>query len=343
MSYLREMVEQADVLEALFRTEPQYVYHTDLTRLTRFRRVVFTGMGSSYYAGWYGAMLLNRSGVPALVFESQELERGFLPLLDDDVLLVAVSQSGESRETVGCVRGIQGKNTLGITNRPKSALARACELGFVDIRAGVEKTSATKTYTNTLGALLRLVVDLRIHRSDHFDSGVRDCLAAMRRWLGESVRLQEILQRFFEQTPHLAFMGSGFSLPSARQAALIFGEMTHRLTTALSIGAFFHGLIEQVGQGYGAVFFHASPVIDSPFSEAVEAVLRTGGRVLLVGSRHSLGNYPETKQGLVLSYDLPSEELGPLVEIIPAQCLAYAVGLASGLKPGELLRVSKLP
>src|SRR5579859_4515418 len=119
----------------------------------QIRRVVFTGMGSSFFAAYPAVIYLLQQGIDALVVESSELLYDYRPLLDKNTLLVAVSQSGRSVEVAKLLEAI-GKQqpVIGVTNDPESPLARQSDVQ-VYMHAGPELTVSTKTYTCTLAVL----------------------------------------------------------------------------------------------------------------------------------------------------------------------------------------------
>lgn len=121
----------------------------------RVRRVVMIGMGSSRYAAAVAAERFRAHGIAA----SAELASNpVLPLVDADTLVVLISATGGSRETVAAAEGLRGKGTLvALTNDPHSTLARCCD-ATVLLHAGVERGGvACRTYQHTLLLLLALV------------------------------------------------------------------------------------------------------------------------------------------------------------------------------------------
>ncbi len=127
------------------------------------RIAVFTGMGGSYHSCYAPVTSLAQAGRPAWMADAAELVHFRLPALGGDWLLIVVSQSGESAETVGLVERVLGSvrarpRIVAVTNGTGNALARRADV-TLDTRAGDEGGVSTKTFVATL-VVLRLVADV---------------------------------------------------------------------------------------------------------------------------------------------------------------------------------------
>ena len=115
-----------------------------------FKQVLFTGMGSSFFAPYTATCQLSDSGIPSLSLNAGELLHYHLPLISPEVLLTCISQSGESFEVVKIIEKLNKKITyIGISNEEKSTLALNSPIKLLT-RAGREEMTSTKTYVSTL-------------------------------------------------------------------------------------------------------------------------------------------------------------------------------------------------
>jgi len=339
MSYREELAEQATVLEALLVAGSQCIYTTGFPEVSSFSRIVFSGMGSSYFAGIYGAILFNRGGKKAVAVEASELSVSYRSLLDKDTLLVAISQSGQSSETLELVKSVDGVNTLVVTNKAGGELAQTARCGWVDIIAGEEKTTSTKTYTNTLAALFLLARHVFGISISGWKKETLDALDIMRSWLSHVEKLGREIWSFLSGVKYLVYMGSGFSHVSASHAALITGEMSGELAAVTTVGEFFHGLIEQVDQRYGFIAFNAASFVSPDFQKACSQVVEAGGRLVRIGGESEL--LQGEKHCLHIRASFPKDLFACWAEIVPVECFAYIYSLERGRDPGVLQRVQK--
>ena len=116
----------------------------------KYDQILFTGMGSSYFAGFYASSILSDAGIPSFVINAGELLHYHFNLLNRKSLLVCISQSGESYEVVKILEKLSSDIArIGITNEENSTLAKKSSLVLLS-RAGKEEMTSTKTYVTTL-------------------------------------------------------------------------------------------------------------------------------------------------------------------------------------------------
>jgi glucosamine--fructose-6-phosphate aminotransferase (isomerizing) len=258
---LQEIREQPpailETLEAEKAKIPQAV------RFLGRRGIHFVGMGSSYCSGLYAKYLLQEL---AQRRSEAHLASEFIhypPSLTLNDVFVAISQSGESIETVKAVELLRRKHShiriLAITNDPESKLAKLSDLTLLT-HAGIEKVSATKTFTSTL-ALLYVLVATIAQRSGKISERKRSQL-----WnhLTQSAKILEENFGTWEDTANsladcfascrsLMIVGRGLNVVAALQGALIFKEVAKAPTEGMSGGEFTHGPMEALSSEIGVV------------------------------------------------------------------------------------------
>jgi glucosamine--fructose-6-phosphate aminotransferase (isomerizing) len=203
--------------------------------------------GTSYHAAVYAATLLNDSGVPAQAFLANEYSTGEPPV-PDDALVVGVSQSGETADTLEALRYADavGARTLVVTNVVGSTAARECTDAMY-IRAGPEiGVAATKTFTSQVASLAllgeRLVRDVTGSRSRHAAS-LLDSLSRLPSDLQETLdgSTADDLAELVHGSDAYFFIGRGYGYPVALEGALKFKEISYEHAEGFAAGELKHG------------------------------------------------------------------------------------------------------
>ncbi|MFW5919693.1 MAG: glutamine--fructose-6-phosphate transaminase (isomerizing) [Halanaeroarchaeum sp.] len=209
--------------------------------------VQFVACGTSYHAGLYGEHLLSTGGVPATTHLASEYAV-YPPPIDDETLVVPVTQSGETADTLEALRVAQRRNakTLAVTNTVGSTAARETDDALF-IRAGPEiGVAATKTFSSQVATLLllaqRLTADVigepldpnaeRIESLGSLPSFVRNVL--------QSSGAQGVSDRYLSDDGHF-FIGRGNAVPVALEGALKFKEITYEHAEGFPAGELKHG------------------------------------------------------------------------------------------------------
>lgn len=289
--------------------------------------VLFVARGTSDHAALYGKYLVEivAQRPAGLVSPSTMTAYGSRPRLDR-VLMVGVSQSGGSPDLVQSleVARAQGALTLAITNRPGSPLAEAAELE-IDVRAGAERAvAATKSYTAQLLALY-LVID-RLRGGDGSSAASLPALAEQ--LTGDDTHVRELAQRY-RFASRLVTTARGYSYATAREAALKLMETSYLGAQAFSGADLLHGPLAMIDPQVPVLTVVAPGVGGEAMQQVLPRLAEVGADVLCVGS-------PAAVAAASVGVTLPagvSEELSPLLEIIPFQQLALHLALARGGDP----------
>ena len=210
-------------------------------------RVQFVACGTSYHAGLVGAKYLSDGGVPALTFLASEYATS-QPPVDEDTLVIGVTQSGETADTLAALRraNAAGARTLAVTNVVGSTAARECDDAMF-IRAGPEiGVAATKTYSSQVVSLALLGERLVRDATGSWSDDARERLEALSELPGH---VQQILDyssarrvaEKYEDSDAYFFIGRGTVHPVALEGALKFKEISYEDAEGFAAGELKHG------------------------------------------------------------------------------------------------------
>lgn len=326
----RQLAQPISPLEAIARR----------VRDEGIENVVIAARGTSDHAAIYGQYLLgvrNRLSVGLAapsVLSLYDREPRFARSL-----VIGISQSGASPDIVGVVEAArrQGAPTLAITNHPSSPLAEAAE-HVVDLAAGPElSVAATKTYTTSLAALVRLSIALD-GASDAERLALDGLPDAMTAALGAEAAAAAA-GRAVASADRCLVLGRGFEYATAREWALKIKELARVFADPYSAADFHHGPVALVGPGVPLLAVAPSGRTLPGQVELLEAADRAGADAVILSddpSTLALARHP-----IPLPSDVP-DWLRPLISIVPAQLFAHHLTLARGLDPDAPAGLSKV-
>ncbi len=333
-AYLRDLLAQpqsiADTVEGL-RHAPTWPH-----RARNHTKLVLTGMGSSMHALHPMQIRLVRSGHVSIMIETAELVHTQSKLLDDQTLLVIVSQSGRSIETIQLLDLLRerGKKpfVVGVTNTPGSPLAQEAD-AVVTMRAGEESSVSCKTYLATLVALEWLGAALCGDDLTAVLSALAPASSTTQAYL--SNWRQHVHELITEMTGvrHLFVTGRGSSLAAVGTGGLTLKESAHFHVEGMSSPAYRHGPFEMTSPGVYVIVFAGEPAT-APLNETlVRDVRAVGGRAALMSDASAIS-----------AFRLPavSETIRPIMEMLPLQMVSLALAAAVGREAGFFERGSKV-
>ena len=315
-------------------------------RLFDIERVVFCACGTSLYSAEVGAYLMGRyARMPAIAEDAAELSIKN-PIVDRRTLYVAISQSGETADTLFALREIRQRGGLvaGITNVVGSSLSRETDFGIY-VHAGPEiSVASTKAFTAQVLATELLALrfarmrDLSAADGRSWVNGLERLPAQVGLMLEQAPACQELAQRFADAR-FTMFVGRGVNVPVACEGALKLKEIAYVPAEGLSGGAMKHGPLALIEPG--------SPVwAIVPPDETRERMLgnlrelKARGAFLMA---LAAGDDRETRELVDRVIPLPPHHpaLSPILDIVPLQLYAYYVALAKGYnidKPRNLAK-----
>jgi glutamine---fructose-6-phosphate transaminase (isomerizing) len=302
-------------------------------------RVVLTGMGSSYDACYPAATRLAAAGVLAMMVDAAELLHFRLDALGPETLLVCVSQSGESAETVRVVRELRDRGErpfiAAVTNGPASTLARLADRNL-DTRGGEEHGPSTVTFAATLVVMAALSRSLA-GREPAPAADAEAAAEAAERLLADPEDTARSLAGWLGARPVLALLGRGESRAAAEMGALTLKEAARFPAESLQAAQFRHGPLELAGPELAAIVFASEAPTRSLDIRLAGELVAAGAGVLVISPD---GAAPDGAAGIATG-EL-AEGISSAVSIVPVQLLSWALARSRGLAPGTYTIASKV-
>jgi glucosamine--fructose-6-phosphate aminotransferase (isomerizing) len=296
------------------------------------RRIVLTGMGSSFHALHPLHLRLVERGWSSLMVETSELIHYQRNLLDSSTPVVAVSQSGASVEMIRLLE-IAGQVTpiIGITNTPESPLAKGAR-AVLYTAAGEEYTVSCKTYLATLMALEWLGGLLNNEGTVRPETILAEAAAPIQQYLSAWASHVDQLSELLLEAKTLYLVGRGASLSTTGTGGLILKESTHQQAEGMSCAAFRHGPMEMLNREVFVLIFAGAAKTRQLNENLLQEVQSMGSRAALVGG-NQLGVFAQAHD---------AEELRPLMEILPVEMVTLARSALLGREAGRFERASKV-
>ncbi len=340
---LKEIVEQPDairealtgrlhkgrVLESVFGTKATDIFD-------KVDHVQIVACGTSYHAGMIGRLWLeNLGGISChaeIASEFRYRKRVLLP----NTLLICISQSGETADTLAALRSTQGENycgVLSICNVPDSSLVRESALVFLT-NAGPEiGVCSTKAFTTQLVALFLLTLVLARRRGLEREKEIlliqqlvelpdiiQGCLA--------SAKAIQAIATLFQNKSHALFVGRGLQYPIVVEGALKLKEISYIHAEAYPAGELKHGALALVDKQMPVVVVAANDSLLEKLKSNIQEVRARGGELLIFAPKSS--GIEEAPGIHVLEIPEVPELLSPIVYTVPLQLLAYYVAVLKG-------------
>jgi glucosamine--fructose-6-phosphate aminotransferase (isomerizing) len=316
--------------------------------LRNLRRIVIVACGTSYHAGLSGRYAVETwSRVPVEMDVASEF-RYRDPVVDERDLVIGITQSGETADTLAAMRLARekGARVLAITNVMGSQATRDSD-GVLFTRAGLEiGVAATKTYVSQVAAMLLFALRLAQVRATLPAERIAELVADLR---ALPRRIDELLERVdgpvrqmadhWREADFFLYLGRHAGLATALEGALKLKEISYVPTDAYAAGEMKHGPIALLDERTPVVCVATdSPVLDKVLSNIAEVRAR-GAHVLAVATE---GNTAVAEHAEQVVY-VPDADwlIQPLLAVIPLQLLAYYIARARGLNVDQPRNLAK--
>jgi glucosamine--fructose-6-phosphate aminotransferase (isomerizing) len=294
------------------------------------QRAVFLGMGTSLISSEVGARMMEKLARLPARSESASEYRYRNPVVDANTLGIAVTQSGETADTLEALHQATagGAKTIAITNSEGSQVSRRADSSIL-MHAGQEiGVASTKTFINSMVAMYLLAVHLGALRGTLSSDDVAlhvEAISALPALLGEAIALNEssypALVTKYAKSRRFLFLGRGLSEPIAREGALKLKEISYIHAEGMAAGEMKHGPIALVDQETPVVVLAPKDHLYEKVLGNIAEVRARGGRVIALAQVGD--DRIDSEADDVLWLPECPELLWPMVATIPAQLFAY--------------------
>ena len=339
---LKEIHEQPQVLEDTFLGRLDLVYgqvrfdELEDFPLDAIERIVIIACGTACHAGMIGKYMIEKlARIPVEVDYASEF-RYREPMVDEKTLVICISQSGETADTLAAARLARDKGAmlLSICNGVGSTLTRITDRTLYT-RAGVEiGVASTKAFSCQLAVLFLLSLYLAQQRKTIDNQSLLTLIQSlltlprqMSDLLKSSETIHELARQYYLYHDFL-YLGRGVCYPLALEGALKLKEISYLHAEGLSAGEMKHGPIALIEPNVICVVLLGKGITGAKTLGNIEEIKARKGKVIVVSHLDQLGEIPLVEQ--VIAITDTSEYLTPLLMIIPLQLFAYYVALEKG-------------
>ncbi len=314
--------------------------------LRKINRLIISACGTAYIAGLVGEyMLEENAGIPVEVEYASEF-RYKKHIIDSKVALLAISQSGETADTLGALKEVKRKGlmTLGIVNAVGSSIAREVDVGVYN-HAGPEiGVASTKALVSQLSVLALLTLFLGRQRNVSLSTGrkIAEELVALPKKMEEVLKLngqiKKIARKYYKYD-NFFYLGRKYNYPIALEGALKLKEISYIHAEGYGAGEMKHGPIALIDKDMPTMVIAPSDSVYEKVLSNIQEIKARRGRVIVIASQ---GNKEIAELADDVIY-IPKtlEMLTPILAVMPLHLFAYHVGVLRGLdvdKPRNLAK-----
>jgi glucosamine--fructose-6-phosphate aminotransferase (isomerizing) len=322
----------------------------DPRQLRKAERIILTACGTSYHAGLVGEYLFEEfARIPVEVEYASEF-RYRNPPIDQDTIVIALTQSGETADTLAALRESKrkGHHSLAICNVVGSSIAREAD-GGVYLHAGPEVgVASTKAFTSQVVVLTMLALFLGRMRNLSSLQGARmiEDLQSLPEIIQKTLKCNDAVRQIAEKyrdTTNMLFMGRQYMYPVALEGALKLKEISYVHAEGYPAAEMKHGPIALVDKQTPSIFLTPRGSVFDKVMSNLEEVRARGGPVIAIaseGDARAADHVASRADEVIFVPDVP-EYLQPITTVIPLQLFSYHMALLRGCdvdKPRNLAK-----
>ncbi|MBL7051768.1 MAG: glutamine--fructose-6-phosphate transaminase (isomerizing), partial [Nanoarchaeota archaeon] len=326
---LKEIFEQCDTIRDCFRGKIRNIDGISVSK-EDVKRIVFVACGTSFYSALVAKYIIERkTHIPVVVEQASEF-RYRKPMLYSSDLVIAISQSGETADTLEAIRLSKkvGAKVAGIVNVTGSSIAKECGQGIY-LHAGPEiGVASTKAFSSQIVAFILL--NMFFNQSPYYRTELIDDL----------VKLPEVVKGFLERNyvdkvaekykdaKYFLFMGRDINFPVAMEGALKLKEISYIPAEGYPAGEMKHGPIALIDENVPSVFIIRKDEVFPKVISNMEEVKSRKGKIICICDE--VNEDIERLADDIILVPKVRWELSPIVNVIPLQLLAYHIAKLNG-------------
>ena len=341
---LKEIFEQPEAVKSTIQdriinnTVPKEILGPNVEKfLDKFKVVQIIACGTSFHAALVAKHWLERlAGIPCHAEIASEF-RYRRHAVQKDTLLICISQSGETADTLSALREIKSEDyyvgTIAVCNVPESSLARECDSTIIT-HAGPEiGVASTKAFTTQLTALMLLIIVLgkKFEITDDLENSLCTQLKGLPEKIKSTLALDSKiaeLAEIFSDKEHALFLGRGSHYPIAREGALKLKEISYIHAESYAAGELKHGPLAIVDENMPVVAVAPNNIVLEKLKSNLEEVKARGGKLYIFADKKAGFKSDDISQ--VFEIDAPMNPVSPILFTIPLQLLAYHCAIIKG-------------
>ncbi|NBI07763.1 glutamine--fructose-6-phosphate transaminase (isomerizing) [Senegalia massiliensis] len=315
--------------------------------LDNINRVYIVACGTAYHAGLLGKNLIQKYvNVPVIAEVGSEFRYND-PFIDNKTLMIIVSQSGETADTLAALRMAKekGARTLAVTNVVGSTISREADDVFYTWAGPEIAVASTKAYTTQLVSMALISLDMAnkkgtISNSMYHDliDELRDTPAKIDKILDTSDEIKKLAEEIYNKD-HIFYIGRGIDHDVAREGSLKLKEISYIHSEAMPAGELKHGTIALIEDGTPVIALATQDKLYDKTVSNIKEVSARGAKVIAL----SMLKNKEIDQSADRVIYIPNiiDDLAPIVSVVPLQILAYHVATLKGAdvdKPRNLAK-----
>ena len=304
-------------------------------RLRTINRIIIVSCGTSYHAGLVGEYMIEEyAGISVEVEYASEF-RYRKPLIDEQTAVIALSQSGETADTLAAIREAKNKGalTLGIVNVIGSTIARETDAGVYNHAGPEVSVASTKAFTSQLAILALFTLYLGRQRDMLLVTGKRiaeelRALPSLIECVTQQATALEACAQKYQDADHFMYLGRKYAMPIALEGALKIKEIAYVAAQGYPTGEMKHGPIALIDEKAVCLFIAPKDSVYEKSMSGLEEIKARGGRIIAITSE---GNTDlDGKADEIIFIPKTLEMLMPILAVIPLQLFAYYVSVAKG-------------
>jgi len=340
---LKEIYEQpfaiSQALEGRFinnRLQESTFGHNATEVFDNIKSVQILACGTSYHAGLVARYWLEKlARVPCNIEVASEF-RYRSPVLAEDTLIVTISQSGETADTLAALqeaKKLGAKYSLVVCNVPESSLVRESDLVLMT-RAGPEiGVASTKAFTTQLTALMLLVIAIgrRFELTEQLEQKITSALFRLPGKIEAVLRLDDeikLLAEQFAEKEHALFLGRGSHYPIAMEGALKLKEISYIHAEAYPAGELKHGPLALIDADMPVITVAPNNSLLEKLKSNIQEVSARGGQLFVFMDETLVTSADDNIQ--IIKVPQVENEISPIVYTVPLQLLSYHVAVLKG-------------
>ena len=331
---LKEIMEEPEAAKNALRSVADL--KTIACRLSSKKRIVFVACGTAYYAGLVGKYIMERYGVPAEAVIASEFRYSTVDTLDEDTSVIAISQSGETADTIAAIKSAKKKGVYvaSIVNVVGSTMTRISD-DVAYIRAGPEiAVCSTKAYIGQVVSAIFLAIHTAKLKGGISDKEYTKIVGELE---GIPDKIQKILDKNnikqlaeqYAATQTFFFIGRRQHYPTALEGALKLKEISYVHAEGYPAGELKHGPLALLEEGVVVIAVSSDDELRDKMRSNISEVKSRSATVIEVGERGDLKIPPS------------SPPISPILAIVPLHLFAYYISVLKGIDPDKPRNLAK--